>query len=177
MIKDHMPDRMLAALQSLLTTTGPQKPQRNRQSREASQVSSSTTSGDTSGDSAPRIVPIETSFTDSFNALKHGRQESGNLVDEHRLRRLRSLVCKGGRAPLATPERSFTGSLSSQDVSSKVEAANKKHKHHHQNLKPQADEEEFVGVSVIDVEAEGDGKRKAPHSNQIPCTATIHWWW
>lgn len=103
MIKDHMPDRMLEALESLLTTTGPQKPQRVL---EPSQHSNSTPSNES--ESMPTKLVIETSFTDSYSVRNEG------VFDDSRLRRLRSLVRKG-RAPLATPE---TSSLSSNaDVS------------------------------------------------------------
>ncbi|KAH9404741.1 hypothetical protein TYRP_000572 [Tyrophagus putrescentiae] len=186
MIKDHMPDQMLAALQSLLTTTGPGKPMRNdaaaqqspppekEEEEEPSQASGSTTpSGDAS---TSGVVAIETSFT----AAQTGEGGGVNLMDQHRLRRLRSLVRKG-RAPLATPERSFSGSLSSADVASKIETAAAKGQQQQQpTKKPEENEEEFLGVRV-DAETTGkEGEENAdatpppPPSNQIPCTATIH---
>lgn len=100
MITDHMPDAILEALKSLLTTTGPQKPQRSTDLNE--RQPSNTSSNDS--ESVPSKIIVETSFTDSYKT-----SGLGAYYDETRLRRLRSLVRKG-HAPLATPE---TISLSS----------------------------------------------------------------
>lgn len=113
MIKDHMPDQILEALQSLLQTTGPPKPQRNIQnnnvktndnsahhSLEASPCKtqpSNTSSSHTIDISKTSNIIVETSFTDAFH------------ISEHRLQQLRSHICRGV-APLATPE---SGSLES----------------------------------------------------------------
>lgn len=89
-----MPDHMLEALQSLLTTTGPPKPQRQSEANNRSQSNSSSNESESSRGG----VVVETSFADSHKAT-----DRSELLTENRLKRLRSLVCKG-RAPLASPE-------------------------------------------------------------------------
>lgn len=97
MIKDHMPDRILEALKCLLTTTGPQKPQRINDLNKVNQNQSSSSTSES--DSVPFKVQVETSFTDSFKI----NNQYETVFNPNHLNRLKSLVRKG-RAPLATPE-------------------------------------------------------------------------
>ena len=105
MVKDHMPDTILNALECLLKNTGPPKPQRLTDSNAANRTDNSSPSNesDPSSSSTNANIIVETSFTDAHN------DNETEFLNEIRLKRLKSLVRKG-YAPIATPE---TVSLSS----------------------------------------------------------------
>lgn len=91
MIRDHMPDKIMEALHSLLINTGPPKPQRANDGK--CEKSHSTTPSSNFELSQTNII-LETSFANS---------NDNEIYNEECLKRLRSLIAKR-RAPLATPE-------------------------------------------------------------------------
>lgn len=129
MIKDHMPDRMLQALQSLLSKFGPQKPTRAPPNRSPPagnaqhSMPSTSTSSDASADaSGAQKVLLETSFahactrqpsssTNDDDDGDENRELAGlSYLDKQKLERLKSLV-RRGRAPLAMPETDDLNSI------------------------------------------------------------------
>lgn len=100
MIRDHMPDKIMEALHSLLINTGPPKPQRVNDGK--CEKSHSTTPSSNFELSQTNII-LETSFANA---------NDNEIYNEECLKRLRSLIAKR-RAPIATPE---SVSLTEQEI-------------------------------------------------------------
>lgn len=119
MIKDHMPDRMLKAMESLLSKFGPSKP--TLITSNGNNLPSSSTSSDASTElSGGQKVLIETSFAHACtrqpsSSPENNKDKDKDLVslsylNKEKLERLKSLV-RRGRAPLAMPETDELNSI------------------------------------------------------------------
>ncbi|KAG8201460.1 hypothetical protein JTE90_024329 [Oedothorax gibbosus] len=135
MVHDHMPDKVLEALEKLLINTGPAKPQRQWSERDRHQFSTIETA-DLGSRTPPHRLVLETSFTDlqpeseeiadhtgnqqaSVTWEFHGDPNGSNKSDEEKKEWLRM-------APLASPETlSDVSSISSKGSNQKSTNGNR----------------------------------------------------